>query len=176
MAQESDTRDHWRPAMALVITVLLGGAVSGCGGTEQGARPGVSAPAVGPTVPTSSEGQVATSRPTPTTTRPAPATINVTLPPTTAPAGGEGDNVFGGDDAEDQRMPDVVCMDLQDAQNEIQDHGVFFSRSEDATGEGRRQILDRNWIVVDQEPEAGASIGEFEAVLYVVKDDEDHGC
>jgi hypothetical protein len=85
-------------------------------------------------------------------------------------------NPLGGDDPEDQLMPDVVCMDLQAAQDEIQDHGVFFSKSVDATGEGRRQIFDRNWIVVEQSPAAGQPIGENEAVLSVVKDDEPSNC
>jgi beta-lactam-binding protein with PASTA domain len=70
----------------------------------------------------------------------------------------------------------VVCLDLQEAQDEIQDHGVFFSKSEDATGEGRRQLWDRNWIVVRQDPAAGEPIGEGEAVLYVVKTDEPNDC
>ncbi len=88
----------------------------------------------------------------------------------------DGLNPLGGDDPEDKRMPDVVCMGLQDAQNEIQDRGVFFSKSEDATGDGRRQLWDRNWIVVSQDPEPGVPIGEREAVLYVVKKDEDNDC
>lgn len=88
----------------------------------------------------------------------------------------DGLNPLGGDDPEDKLMPDVVCMGLQDAQDEIQDRGVFFSKSEDATGDGRRQLWDRNWIVVAQEPEPGVSIGENEAVLYVVKTDEDNDC
>jgi beta-lactam-binding protein with PASTA domain len=73
-------------------------------------------------------------------------------------------------------MPDVICMNLQAAQDEIQDHGVFFSKSVDATGKGRRQILDRNWIVVDQDPKAGDKIGEGDAVLSVVKTDEPNDC
>jgi hypothetical protein len=81
----------------------------------------------------------------------------------------DGANPFGGNDAEDGLMPSVVCMNLQDAQNEIQDHGVFGSRSEDATGQGRRQILDRNWQVVAQQPDAGTAIGEFDATLFAVK-------
>lgn len=88
----------------------------------------------------------------------------------------DGLNPLGGDDPEDQRMPDVVCMGLQDAQDEIQDRGVFFSRSEDATGEGRRQLWDRNWIVVAQSPGAGEPIGEGDAVLSVVKKDEPNDC
>jgi hypothetical protein len=104
--------------------------------------------------------------------------VVITIPPTTTPAPetDDGLNPLGGNDPEDDRMPDVVCMDLQAAQDEIQDHGVFLSRSEDATGEGRRQIWDRNWVVVRQSPAAGASIDENEAVLYVVKDDEPNDC
>lgn len=88
----------------------------------------------------------------------------------------DGLNPLGGDDPEDKRMPDVICMGLQDAQDEIQDRGVFFSKSIDATGAGRRQLFDRNWIVVAQDPEPGEPIGENEAVLSVVKTDEDNDC
>lgn len=66
-------------------------------------------------------------------------------------------------------MPDVVGMNLQAAQDHIQTLGVFFSRSEDATGAGRAQVLDRNWVVVGQTPEPGVLIGEGDALLYVKK-------
>lgn len=73
-------------------------------------------------------------------------------------------------------MPDVTCMNLQDAQDRIQDAGVFFSRSVDATGAGRNQIMDRNWVVVSQEPGPGTRIGERDAVLSVVKYGEPGDC
>ncbi|HET8994275.1 MAG TPA: hypothetical protein VFN32_10785 [Rhodococcus sp. (in: high G+C Gram-positive bacteria)] len=73
-------------------------------------------------------------------------------------------------------MPAVLCMDLQAAQDEIQAVGVFYSRSIDATGEGRAQVQDRNWIVVDQTPSAGALIGEGDAVLSVVEEGEPSAC
>lgn len=66
-------------------------------------------------------------------------------------------------------MPAVVCMNLQDAQDYIQTFGVFYSRSEDATGAGRSQIIDSNWVVVAQYPDAGTPFGEGDALLYVVK-------
>lgn len=84
-------------------------------------------------------------------------------------------NPFGGNSPEDRLMPDVVCMNLQEAQDEIQDHGVFLSRSEDATGAGRFQVFDRNWIVIRQTPKPGTQIEELEAVLYVVKIGESTG-
>ena len=74
------------------------------------------------------------------------------------------------------RMPDVMCMDLQHAQDTIQDAGVWLSRSVDATGEGRMQVMDRNWTVVAQTPAPGTPIGEGEALLSVVKDDEPNDC
>lgn len=88
----------------------------------------------------------------------------------------DGLNPLGGDDPEDGLMPDVVCMGLQAAQDEIQDHGVFLSKSQDASGDGRRQFLDRNWTVVAQMPAPGEPIGEGEAVLSVVKNDEPNDC
>ena len=72
-------------------------------------------------------------------------------------------------------MPNVVCMNLQAAQDEIQKYGVFFSRSDDATGMNRSQILDRNWIVVKQTPLPGQPVTELEAVLSAVKIGESTG-
>lgn len=72
-------------------------------------------------------------------------------------------------------MPDVVCMNLQAAQDEIQKYGVFFSRSSDATGMDRSQLIDRNWIVVKQTPLPGQPVTELEAVLSVVKIGESTG-
>ena len=74
-------------------------------------------------------------------------------------------------------MPDVVCMNLQVAQDFIQSEtGVFLSLSEDATGAGRSQIIDSNWIVVAQRPDVGTPIGEGDAVLSAVKLDEPNNC
>ncbi|MET8774065.1 hypothetical protein ABZV58_03470 [Nocardia sp. NPDC004654] len=73
-------------------------------------------------------------------------------------------------------MPNVVCMNLQAAQDAIQAAGVFYSRSTDATGAGRMQIMDRNWIVIGQNPAPGVLIGEGDAVLSVVKYGETRTC
>ncbi|AFA71232.1 hypothetical protein GPOL_c01590 [Gordonia polyisoprenivorans VH2] len=78
--------------------------------------------------------------------------------------------------AEPATMPNVVCMNLQAAQNAIQRAGVFFSRSEDATGEVRSQIVDSNWIVVSQTPLAGSPVTEGQAVLSAVKIGEPNPC
>jgi hypothetical protein len=108
----------------------------------------------------------------PTTLAPTSVSPSTDAPTTTASpiaTTDDGANPFGGNDAEDGLMPSVVCMNLQDAQNEIQDHGVFASGSEDATGQGRSQIIDSNWQVVAQDPDEGTPIGEFDATLFVVK-------
>ncbi len=60
--------------------------------------------------------------------------------------------------------------------NEIQDHGVFFSGSVDATGKGRHQVIDSNWVVVGQSPAAGTAFGEGDAELSVVKYGETSQC
>ncbi|WP_256988359.1 MULTISPECIES: PASTA domain-containing protein [unclassified Rhodococcus (in: high G+C Gram-positive bacteria)] len=73
-------------------------------------------------------------------------------------------------------MPPVVCMNLQSAQNAIQAAGVFYSRSADASGEGRMQVNDSNWIVVAQDPPAGTLIAEGDALLSAVKIGEPNNC
>ena len=67
-------------------------------------------------------------------------------------------------------------MNLQDTQDTIQLTGVFFSDSEDATGQDRLQILDANWYVVGQTPAPGTPIDEGDALLSVVKYGEPGPC
>lgn len=73
-------------------------------------------------------------------------------------------------------MPDVMCMNLQDAQDLIQEQGVFLSLSQDATGQDRMQVLDSNWQVVGQFPVPGTPIDEGDAMLDVVKYGESSPC
>ncbi|AWH01055.1 hypothetical protein D092_18960 [Rhodococcus ruber Chol-4] len=116
-----------------------------------------------------------TTPPAPSTTVAAAATTTTTpvTSPTTSTAAPT-TNVA--DTAPTAVMPDVTCMDLQAAQDTIQAAGVFYSRSIDATGRGRAQILDRNWVVVSQAPASGVLIGEGDVVLSVVKDGEPGDC
>ena len=73
-------------------------------------------------------------------------------------------------------MPDVMCMNLQDAQDLIQEQGVVLSLSQDATGQDRMQVLDSNWQVVGQFPVPGTPIDEGDAMLDVVKYGESSPC
>lgn len=70
-------------------------------------------------------------------------------------------------------MPNEVGRNLQDAQDDVQavsGNPLFFTRSTDATGAGRHQILDRDWKVCSQNVPAGTSVGaEADIVFSVVK-------
>ncbi|MDX8145470.1 PASTA domain-containing protein [Lentzea sp. BCCO 10_0061] len=54
-------------------------------------------------------------------------------------------------------VPNVVCLDLQKAQDTLQDAGFYLLGSEDATGQRRQQVADRNWVVVSQSEPAGST-------------------
>lgn len=56
------------------------------------------------------------------------------------------------------RVPNVVGHNHQEAQNEMQAHGLFFLAEEDATGQNRLLLWDRNWVVVRQTPSAGTAV------------------
>ena len=165
-------------AIGTSIGVAL--ALAGCGsaGTEDEAL--IENTAMVEPVPASSAAEteapsivattISTTAPTtalPTTAVPTTAVPTTAVPTTAVP--NQGLNPLGGNAPEDALMPNVLCMNLQEAQDEIQDHGVFFSRSEDATGEGRMQLNDSNWQVVAQIPDPATPIGEGEATLWVVK-------
>jgi len=100
------------------------------------------------------------------------AAVVVTPPPTTAPTTEPAPAPV----AVSAIMPDVTCMNLQVAQDMIQAAGVFFSRSSDASGKERSQLVDSNWTVVSQTPTAGSLVGEAEAVLAAVKIGEPGDC
>jgi len=125
---------------------------------------------------TSTNESRSTASTTPETTDAVAATGDDAVSPPSESTDTDGANPLGGDSPEDRLMPDVICMNLQDAQDEIQDHGVFLSGSVDATGQGRNQIIDSNWVVVDQSPPAGSPIGEGDAELSVVKHGETNDC
>jgi Uncharacterized protein conserved in bacteria len=61
----------------------------------------------------------------------------------------------GPPDATEGTVPDVVCMNLQDAQDTLQSAGFDNLGSADALGH-RYQIIDRNWIVVGQSARPGS--------------------
>jgi hypothetical protein len=55
----------------------------------------------------------------------------------------------------------------------MQAAGLYMLLEEDASGQGRMLILDRNWTTVHQKPKADACVSEdTEITLYAVKDGE----
>jgi hypothetical protein len=70
-------------------------------------------------------------------------------------------------------VPDVVGKDHQLAQDTMQAAGLYLLLEEDASGQDRMLILDRNWTTVRQRPTAGDCVDEdTEITLYAVKDGE----
>jgi hypothetical protein len=53
-------------------------------------------------------------------------------------------------------VPNVVCADLQTAQDELQEAGFGNLGSADGLGQGRSQLVDRNWLVIAQSVPAGS--------------------
>lgn len=62
-------------------------------------------------------------------------------------------------------LPDVVGMNHQSAQDALQAAGFYYLTEEDATGQGRLLVSDRNWVVVEQIPAAGTKVAKTEKIL-----------
>jgi hypothetical protein len=156
-------------ARLVAAGALVALALSGCGSAKDETPLSTTAAPTSATAPTSTvpPTTVPPTTAAPTTTPPPATAPPTTAAPTTPPPATT---------AAPALMPDVVCMNLQDAQDTIQRAGVFFSRSVDATGRGRHQILDRDWQVVGQQPSPGTPISEGEPVLSVVKYGEQSPC
>jgi beta-lactam-binding protein with PASTA domain len=68
------------------------------------------------------------------------------------------------------RVPNVVGMNHQYAQDTMQARGFYSLREVDATGRGRMLLWDRNWKVVRQTPKPGTRASEWATItLYSVK-------
>ncbi|MEU5907874.1 PASTA domain-containing protein [Micromonospora sp. NPDC047467] len=55
------------------------------------------------------------------------------------------------------KVPDVVCRDLQTAQDALRAAGFYLLLPKDGLGQGRFPLVDRNWIVVGQSAPSGSS-------------------
>lgn len=85
------------------------------------------------------------------------------------PSDGEGGSGDAG------TVPDVMCTNLQEAQDRLRAAG-YRTTSRDHTGKDRRQVLDRNWLVVQQSPAAGTvAAQDTQVVMEVVKYGEPTG-
>lgn len=61
-------------------------------------------------------------------------------------------------------MPRLVGHNLQASQDELQSRGSFLLSQIDATGAGRRPIVDDNWKVCSQKPKAGVRVPIIQVV------------
>lgn len=106
-----------------------------------------------------------TQPPSTTIAAPVPTAVQ-SLPPTaeTAPA------------PSSWTMPDLIGKDLQAAQDAVQSvtqNPAFYSSSTDLSGQGRAQIMDRNWQVCTSSPPPGEVFSEGTPVEFgVVRDSE----
>ena len=69
-------------------------------------------------------------------------------------------------------MPNEVGQVLQDAQDDLQrvsGDPLYFSDSDDASGQGRMQILDRDWQVCSQNVPPGTTVTDTTVTFSVVK-------
>jgi hypothetical protein len=73
-------------------------------------------------------------------------------------------------------MPNLIGTDLQGAQDAVQSltrGKVWYSGSTDLTGQGRAQLVDRNWIVCNSTPPVGAMFTATTTIDFgVVRDTE----
>ena len=73
-------------------------------------------------------------------------------------------------------VPNVVCAELQAAQDALRASGFYVLTSTDGTGQGRIPLVDRNWVVIAQSVKPGESPGlTTHITLTVVKHGEPAG-
>ena len=69
-------------------------------------------------------------------------------------------------------VPNVVGKDHQLAQDTMQAAGLYVLAEEDATGQGRMLLFDRNWTVVSQSPRAGSKVAADTTITLGSKKDD----
>lgn len=75
----------------------------------------------------------------------------------------------GGRQAPDAELSDFVGMSLQDAQDTAQAAGFYMLDDQDASGQRRMLLWDRNWTVCSQSPKPGTHNADTVVTLYSVK-------
>lgn len=154
----------------VVIGVVAGSALLlGYGATAGGGNQGQAVTIVSSTV-------TATATATATATVAAPPAESPSSQPTEpAPSEPTADATKDEDVAEPEtfKMPKVVHLNLQDAQDKLQSLGSWVMDQQDASGLDRFQIIDSNWKVCSQKPKAGKVVPiDTMVVLKAVKLDE----
>ena len=141
-----------------IVVGVLAVALTGCGGGG--------GPAATSTV-------TATSRVTVTYSSTQPSAAAPMAPAESSPTDAAPD---AGAPAESWTMPSEIGKNLQQAQDDLQaltGNPMFVSTSEDLTGKGRQQIMDRNWQVCSSSPPPGSAFtSQTNVVFGVVRDSE----
>ena len=116
-------------------------------------------------------GDAATPVVTVTATEPAPTVTATKSAPPATPTGEEASTRANKPAVAERRtLPDVVGMNLQEAQDTLQAAGFYLISDRDATGQGRFQVFDRNWVVTQQKPAGGRKVPiDALIVLYAKK-------
>ncbi|MEU3949977.1 hypothetical protein [Streptomyces sp. NPDC029526] len=70
------------------------------------------------------------------------------------------------------QLPDFTGQDLQAAQDAAQAAGFYALDDQDASGQNRLQVFDRNWVVCSQDPAPGTHPTDTMVTLFAVKDGE----
>lgn len=70
-------------------------------------------------------------------------------------------------------VPDVQGKNHQLAQDTMQAAGLYLLKEEDATGQNRLLLYDRNWVVVSQNPAAGTMASEDTTITLRAKMDDE---
>jgi hypothetical protein len=63
-----------------------------------------------------------------------------------------------------RKLPDVVGMNHQSAQDRLQRAGFYNLRERDCTGRGRQLLFDRNWKVRRMSPQAGKRVSTTRSI------------
>jgi hypothetical protein len=105
-------------------------------------------------------GQLAAPQTTVTVTQTATVTASPSPPPIATPEGS-----LAAPKVKQGVVPDVIGMNHQLAQDTMQAAGFYHLSEEDASGQGRALILDRNWIVVEQEPRPGTKAPSDKTII-----------
>jgi hypothetical protein len=129
---------------SLFLVIIVGMVILGCGGESE------QQPAQTVTVERTVEAP-APEDPAPASAGEDPLDDEAAEEPVDEPAD-------AGPSAEKVRIPNVVGQDHQLAQDTLQSAGLYNLSEEDATGQGRALLFDRNWVIVSQSPKAGRRV------------------
>lgn len=111
----------------------------------------------------------APSTPAASVNLPAPTTPAPTTPALPSPAGpaAEPSSVAGG--AAKVSVPNGVGMNYQQAQDLWRGAGLHVAPAIDGTGANRLPVIDSNWVVLSQNPPAGAVVDRGSFITATVK-------